>query len=117
MGPVNWIAVAVAGLAGALLLHLIEARKGGTRRLACLALVMLVASAMLGHALARIGSERLALKPALYFMQSGGLAAAFVAPALLVNGVKLVRALYWVVAYLAMGWVFWFMGEAMLHYT
>ena len=107
MGPVNWIAVAVAGLAGALLLHLIEARKGGTRRLACLALVMLVASAMLGHALARMGADRLAARPWLFFMQSGGLAAAFVVPALFVNGVKLPRALGWLAAYLAMGGVFW----------
>ena len=107
MGPVNWIAVVVAGLAGALVLHLIEARQGGTRRLACLALVMLVASAMLGHALARIGADRLASRPWLFFMQSGGLAAAFVVPALFVNGVKLTRALGWLAAYLAMGGVFW----------
>ena len=110
MGPVNWIAVLVAGLAGALVLHLIEARQGGTRRLACLALVMLVASAMLGHALARIGADRLALRPWLYFMQSGGLAAAFVVPALFVNGVKLQRALGWLAAYLVMGGVFWLLG-------
>ena len=110
MGPVNWIAVVVAGLAGALVLHLVEAHQGGTRRLACLALVMLVASAMLGHALARIGAERLAVKPALYFMQSGGLAAAFVVPALFVNGVKLPRALGWLAAYLAMGGTFWLLG-------
>ena len=110
MGPVNWIAVVVAGLAGALVLHLIEARQGGTRRLACLALVMLVASAMLGHALARIGAERLMVKPQLYFMQSGGLAAAFVVPALFVNGVKLPRALGWLAAYLMMGGAFWLMA-------
>lgn len=110
MGSVNWIAVVVAGLAGALVLHLVEARQGGTRRLACLALVMLVASAMLGHALARIGAERLALRPRLFFMQSGGLAAAFVVPALFVNGVKLPRALGWLAAYLAMGGAFWLLG-------
>lgn len=110
MGPVNWMAVLVAGLAGALLLHLIEARRGGARRLACLALVMLVASAMLGHALARIGAERLALRPWLFFMQSGGLAAAFVVPALLVNSVKLPRALGWLAAYLVMGGAFWLLA-------
>ena len=107
MGPVNWIAVVVAGLAGATLLHLIEARQGGMRRLACLALVMLVASAMLGHALARIGAERLMVKPWLFLMQSGGLAAAFVVPALFANGVKLPRALGWLAAYLMMGAAFW----------
>ena len=110
MGPVNWIAVVVAGLAGALVLHLVEARQGGTRRLACLAVVMLVASAMLGHALARIGAERLAARPWLFFMQSGGLAAAFVVPALFVNGVKLPRALGWLAAYLAMGGAFWLLS-------
>lgn len=110
MGPINWLAVVLAGLAAALALHLIEAREGGTRRLACLALVMLVASAMLGHALARIGADRLTLKPWLFFMQSGGLAAAFVVPALFVNGVKLPRALGWLLAYLVMGGVFWLVG-------
>lgn len=110
MGLVNWIAVMVAGFAGALVLHLIEARQGGTRRLASLALVMLVASAMLGHALARIGAERLAVRPWLFFMQSGGLAAAFVVPALFVYGVKVPRALGWLLAYLAMGGVFWLLA-------
>lgn len=110
MGPVNWFAVGLAGLAGAILLHLIEARQGGTRRLACLVLVMLVASAMLGHALARIGAERLSARPWLFLMQSGGLAAAFVVPALFLNGVKLPRALGWLAAYLAIGAVFWLLA-------
>jgi hypothetical protein len=110
MGPVNWIAVVLAGLVAAGVLHLIEARQGGARRLACLSLVMLIAAAMLGHALARIGADRLAVRPWLYFMQAGGLAAAFVVPALYVNGVKLPRALGWLAAYLAMGGMFWLLG-------
>lgn len=110
MGPVNWIGVVLAGLVGAVLLHLIERREGGVRRLAFLTLVMLAASVMLGHALARIGAEKLALKPQLYFMQSGGLAGAFVVPALLVSGVKWPRALGWLAAYLAMGVVFYLLG-------
>ena len=110
MGPVNWVGVVLAGLAAAGVLHLIEAREGGTRRLALLALVMLIAAAMLGHALARIGADRLALKPWLVFMQAGGLAGAFVVPALLISGVKWPRALGWLTAYLAMGGAFWLLG-------
>lgn len=110
MGPANWIAVVLAGLIAALILHLIERREGGLRRLGLLALVMLAASAMLGHALARIGADKLALKPWLFFMQSGGLAGAFVVPALLVSGVKWPRALGWLAAYLAMGTVYWVLG-------
>lgn len=112
MGPLNWMAVAGAGLAGSLVLHLIERRGGGPRRLAGLTLVMLMAAAMLGHALARIGADRLAVRPWLFFMQSGGLAAAFVVPALLANGVKPRRALGWLTAYLSMGGVFWLLGQA-----
>ena len=110
MGTVNWIAVVIAGLVAAAVLHLIERREGGGRRLAFLTLVMLVAAVMLGHALARIGVEKLAVKPQLYFMQSGGLAGAFVVPALLVSGVKWLRALGWLAAYLAMGAVFYLLG-------
>ena len=110
MGPVNWITVVLAGLVAAGVLHLAERREGGLRRLGLLALVMLIAAAMLGHALARIGAERLAAKPWLFFMQTGGLAGAFVIPALLVNGVKWPRALGWLAAYLAMGAVFWMLG-------
>ncbi len=36
---------------------------------------------MLGHSFARIGAETLASKPWLYFMQSGGVALAFIIPA------------------------------------
>ncbi|MEQ1497327.1 MAG: DUF1761 domain-containing protein [Novosphingobium sp.] len=107
MGSVNWVAVVLAGLTAAGLLHLIEARQGGARRLALLGLVMLIAAAMLGHALARIGAEKLALKPWLFFMQAGGLAGAFVVPALLISGVRWQRALGWLLAYLAMGGTFW----------
>ena len=110
MGPVNWLAVLVAAIVGALVLHLAEKRQGGMPRLGLLALVMLIAAAMLGHALARIGAEKLAMKPRLFFMQSGGLAGAFVIPALLVSGVRYKRALGWLAAYLAMGAVFWLMG-------
>lgn len=80
--------------------------------------LMLVPALMLGHALARIGPEKLAVKPWLYFMQSGGLALAFVIPALLMLGLRggagkgeMARdSAAFVLAYLAMGAVFWALG-------
>lgn len=81
-------------------------------------IVMLIGSLMLGHNFDRIGSETLDAKPWLYFMQSGGIAIAFVIPAIwlsyLRQGVdrrtRLVESGYWLVAYLAMGLVFWALG-------
>ena len=113
MGPVNWIGVIVAGLvAGGVLIAIL--RLSGVARMAGTVALALVGSAMLGHALARIGAEKLALKPQLFFMQSGGLALAFVIPALWISGWRRgtpARALgreslAFVLAYLAMGLVF-----------
>ena len=117
MGPVNWIAVIVAGLvASAVLIALL--RPAGAGRIVGTMAFMLVGSAMLGHALARIGAEKLALKPQLYFMQSGGLALAFVIPALWISGWRRGASarelgregLAFALAYLAMGAVFWALG-------
>ena len=80
--------------------------------------VFLLAAAMLGHSFARIGAATLAARPWLYFMQSGGLALAFVVPALWLTHARvgtparaaLVDAGFWLVAYLAMGAVFWALG-------
>ena len=66
---------------------------------------------------ARVGAGTLADKPWLYFMMSGGLALAFVIPALWISfshirvptRVALIDAGYWLSAYLAMGGVFWLM--------
>ena len=77
--------------------------------------VMLLAAAMLGHAFFRIGFDTLDAKPWLYFMQSGGIAIAFVIPAvwltLVRHGVemrvRIVECGFWLIAYLAMGLVFW----------
>lgn len=77
--------------------------------------VMLIGAAMLGHNFARIGAETLDRKPWLYFMQSGGLAIAFVIPALWLTyarlGVtgrqRLVDCSFWLAAYLTMGATFW----------
>jgi len=134
MGPVNWLAVILAAnLAVAIglvwngvifrtgqpmLPGLDAAGRSPTRNYGIVLVIMLLAAAMLGHALARIGAETLAAKPWLYWMQSGGLAAAFVAPAVVLTHLRAgtpsrriaVDAGFWVVAYLAMGTTFWALG-------
>ena len=109
----NWIGVGLAGAAAAAVLWLFW--RG---RLALWAYgLALIPAAMLGHALARIGPDKLAAKPWLYAMQSGGLALAFVLPALWLLGLRSGAAkadmardsAAFVLAYLAMGAVFWVM--------
>ena len=113
MGTVNWVAVILAGLvAGAVLAVLGKGRKP------LWLLLNWVPAAMLGHALARIGADKLAAKPQLYFMQSGGLALAFVIPALWLSqsrhgvshGETMKDSAAFLCAYLAMGAVFWGLG-------
>ncbi len=114
MVGMNEIALVLAALAGGGVLWLFW--RG---RLALWAYgLMLVPALMLGHALARIGPEKLAVKLWLYFMQSGGLALAFVLPALWLLGLRggaakgeMARdSAAFVLAYLAMGAVFWGLG-------
>lgn len=70
---------------------------------------------MLGHSYARLGGDVLAAKPWLYWMQSGGIAFAFIGPALFISYAHqrlprreaLVDAGFWLVTYLATGTVFW----------
>jgi len=130
MGAVNWVAVAVAAIVAAAIVAAWHRLPGGPGargrenagsavRLGAAGpwasfIVMAIAAAMLGHALARIGPAKLAVKPWLYWMQSGGLAGAFVIPAVWLTGMRggvshraIARdALGWMVAYLAMGTVF-----------
>lgn len=130
MGPVNWWGVVLAAVVGwlvNLVWHQILFRPRrmlmpthGPRRdnVAFAAVVMGIAAIMLGHFYARIGIDVMHAKPWLYFMQSGGLALAFVIPAVwqtqLRSGTEPLRRLLDVtgilVAYLAMGAVFWVMG-------
>ena len=134
MGPVNWLAVILAAnLAVALAIvwngplfgtgrPLLQSRNDTStppaKNWAIALAVMLIASAMLGHMYARIGATTLAVKPWLYWMQSGGLAVAFVIPALWLSALRAgvdrrVAALdcgFWLVAYLTMGTVFWALG-------
>lgn len=127
MGPINWLAVILASML-AVVIGIVwygpmfrfvrpfvkdEPKK---RHHAWLAgVVMLIGTAMLGHNYARIGTETLSAKPWLYFMQSGGIAIAFIIPAIWMTyfrlgadrRVRLVECGYYLVAYLAMGAVFW----------
>jgi len=137
MGPVNWLAVLVAALValGATLLwngplygraRLEELGPGGLghraapwRTLAISFVLLAISSTMIGHMFARVGPETLAAKPWLYFMMSGGLAGAFVIPAMWLNyqylrislRLALIDAGFWLIAYLAMGLTFFLMAR------
>jgi len=136
LGPVNWIAVIAAAVAAGLLalawfgpaFGRAKTRKvaGGRlmtkappERIAALsAVLLLVTATMLGHLFARVGADTLSAKPWLYFMMSGGLAIAFVIPALWISfshirvatRVALIDAGYWLAAYLTMGLVFFLLS-------
>lgn len=114
MGAMDWLGVVLAALAASTVLALAFRQTRASWRYAALPL-NLVSALMLGHALARIGPEKLAAKPQLFFMQSGGLALAFVIPALWLTQLRdstprrqtIIDSLAFVAAYLAMGAVFW----------
>ena len=114
MGPVNWTAVVLAAALAVFVLRLFW-RAPGSLKGSWFYLLQIVPAAMLGHALARIGPEKLAAKPHLYLMQSSGLALAIVIPALWMTGIRdgaPARTIWrdsaaFLLAYLAMGGVFW----------
>jgi hypothetical protein len=136
MGPVNWPGVAVAALLAFLVGGLwygplfgrakleevgpggLAARRDPARTLGLTSVLLLISATMLGHLFARLPAENLAAKPWLYFMMSGGLAVAFVIPALWISythqrlstRLALIDAGYWLTAYLAMGAAFWALG-------
>ena len=115
MGPINWLAVLVAGVLAAGVLWLL--RPPGTPG-SWLYLIQIIPAALLGHALARIGPDKLAARPQLYAMQAGGLALAIVIPALWIvqsrSGLSAREtwrdSAAFLLAYLAMGAVFWAFG-------
>ncbi len=131
MGPVNWIAVVLAAnlaVAVGIVWHgplfrtgrpLLEGPKGDGSRKArsygTVVIVMLIGSLMLGHNFARIGAATMAAKPWLYAMQSGGIALAFVIPAIWLAQARLgagarerlIDSGFWLAAYLTMGATFW----------
>ena len=113
MGPVDWLGVVASALAASAVVLGFQ-RRGGVAHGGWVLLAMLVSAAMLGHALARIGPEKLAVKWWLYFMQSGGLAIAFVIPAIWVSlsqhgrsAMALRESAMWLLAFLAMGLAFY----------
>lgn len=130
MEPVNWLAVVLAAaLAVALGIvwhgplfrtgrQLLPGNSERSGNFVVVLVVFLVSAAMLGHNFARIGAETLAAKPWLYFMQTGGVAVAFVIPAVWLTHLRgrtepmrrVIDCLFWLVAYLAMGVVFWVLG-------
>jgi hypothetical protein len=136
MGPVNWLGVVVAAFAAGLvalvwfgplfgrakLAELGPGGMAGRRRpgatFLTTAVLLFLTAAMMGHMFARVGPETLAIKPWLYFMMSGGLALFFVIPALWLSyahqristRLAAIDAGYWLLAYLAMGLVFWILG-------
>ena len=136
MGPVDWFAVLLAALAAGALAIVwfgpafgrakarrvapgkIAARSRPEAVIAITGLLLLLTATMMGHMFARVGAETLAARPWLYFMMSGGLALAFVIPALWISfshirvptRVALIDAGYWLAAYLAMGLVFFLLG-------
>ena len=132
MGPVNWLGVVLAA-AVALALGMIwngplfpsgRPQLGGPSRtrggLVLTGVILLLAAIMLGHNFARVGTAVLAAKPWLYFMQTGGVALFFVIPAVWLTHARagteprrrLLDCGFWLVAYLAMGLVFWIASRA-----
>lgn len=130
MGPINWLAIVVAAAVAVIAWAigqgmLFPVRRGLmappptslVSRLPLPIVVFLIGSLMLGHNYARLGADTLAAKPWLYWMQSGGFALAFVAPAVLLTyqggevpyGRRMGDALRWIAVFLLMGTVFWAM--------
>ena len=130
MGPVNWLAVVLAAFIAVAIgivwygplfrtgRPLLPGNSQPTGNYALVILIMLIGSTMLGHNFARIGSATLDAKPWLYFMQSGGIAIAFIIPSLWLMllrmgsslSQRLIESGYWLVAYLAMGATFLVLG-------
>ncbi len=120
MDPINWAAVAVssalAPVTGLLWYRVVlKHPRSGVWNAAMAAALHFVAALMIGHALARIGADRLAVKPWLYWMQTGGIALAFIIPAVWTSYIRIgarfrdamADAGYWVAVYLVTGTVFW----------
>jgi hypothetical protein len=123
MDPINWAAVAVSATLAALIGlgwygRLFPAQRSSLGIILGSVVLQAVSALMLGHALARIGADKLAIKPALFWMQCGGIALAFIIPALFMTGARrgvaakdmAVDAGFWLVVYLLTGTVFWLLA-------
>lgn len=134
MGPINWLAVILsANLAlavgfvwygplfgGASLFGRLSGDEGTPANRPIGSLLGAIglqglSALMMGHNYARLGADVLAAKPWLYWMQAGGIAFAFIGPALFISYAHqrlsrreaLVDAGFWLAVYLATGTVFW----------
>jgi hypothetical protein len=133
MGPINWLAVVLSAIlalavglvwygplfGGAPLFGRVSGPDGHrgapVRGMLMAALLQALSAIMLAHNYARIGPDTLAAKPWLYWMQSGGIAVAFIMPALLISYSRqrlarreaFIDVGFWLVVYLATGTVFW----------
>ena len=134
MGPINWLAVVLsanlaiavgfvwygplfggAPMFGRMTGEQSEKGRGPVSGILGAVLLQALSALMLGHNFARVGAETLVIKPWLYWMQTGGIALAFIAPALLISYSRqrlsmreaLVDVGFWIVVYLATGTVFW----------
>lgn len=134
MEPINWLALILAAnlaiavgfvwygplFGGAPLFGRVTGEQGKNARgpvRGMLGAILLqgLSALMLAHMFARIGAEKLAEKPLLYWMQAGGIALAFIFPALFISYARqrlpmreaLVDSGFWLVVYLASGTVFW----------
>ncbi len=130
MGPINWLAVilsaALAVVVGVVWYGRLFAGSAGSApvdgkvagslgRLGGVAALQLLSAMMMGHNYARLGAATLTAKPWLYWMQSGGIAIAFIIPALWISYAQrgigrraaLVDAGFWFLVYLLTGTVFW----------
>jgi hypothetical protein len=119
MGPVNWMAVVVSALVAGLLAYPCYGLWRVSRMPSARSfLAMLFPAALIGHNFARLGAEALAAKPKLYWMMSGGWALAIIIPVGVVlysrhalrGREAMADATYVLVAFMAMGTVFWAMG-------
>ena len=121
MGQIDWLGVIWAGIAAGAVFFLVF--RGlisvlGKWSSSLWLVLMWIPALMLGHALARIGPEKLTAKPWLYVMQSAGLALAIVIPSLWLSHLKndvprretIKESFAFLLAYLAMGAVFWLRG-------
>lgn len=124
MGPVNWTAVLAAAAVASLLGYIAYSSaatlaRGMAKQAGSLIgsfVLFLLPAAMLGHMFARV--ENLAQKPWLYFMMSGGAALTLIAPLLYFTYMKrrfpgpkaVADGLFAIIAFLAMGTVFWVMS-------
>jgi hypothetical protein len=134
MEPINWLAVILSAnvaiavglvwygpmFGGAPLLGRVSGDEGRAKSSpvgGMLGAVLLqgLSALMLGHAYARIGQATLDANPWLYWMQAGGIAIAFIGPALFISYARqrlprreaAIDAGFWLVVYLATATVFW----------